>query len=182
MDFQLTAGEQVLWRGAPSQGIRLRAPDLILIPFILIWFGAISFAMGASGGASAAVPFDWLFWSFFLFIGLYLLVGRFVADMIVRSRTEYALTNRRAIIESGVFRRTTRSVNLAAAPEIRFREGRGGRGTIEFGGTSPFPFAYRGWPGWSQFMSPAFEGIEDARSVYQQVLDAQRQAQEGRTG
>lgn len=182
MDFQLMSGERVIWRGSPAQGIRFQAQDLFIVPFAIIWLtiAGSAFWLPNSDGTQTNDPAEYIILPFFLLIGLYILVGRFLGDMLSRSRTEYALTNRRAIVESGIFRRNTRSINLAATPEIRFRQGRGGRGTIEFGGGSPFAFVPRNWPGSAQFMPPAFDGIEDADNVYRLVLDAQREAQSER--
>jgi hypothetical protein len=181
MDFQLTSGERVIWRGAPGQGLRLHAQDWFAIPFAVVWLGIIlSVFIASPQDASGTDPAPYFILPFFLLIGVYILVGRFVIDMAARSRTEYALTNHRAIIESGVFRKSIRSVNLAAAPEIRLREGRGGRGTIEFSSGSPFAMVPRGWPGMSQYLPPAFDRIEDAASVYRMIIDAQRGAQSAR--
>jgi hypothetical protein len=179
MNFQLTSGERVLWQGAPGQGIRFQAQDWFAIPFAAVWLAVIFTAVSATP-ASARDPGFYLIPPLFLLIGLYMLVGRFILDMLSRAKTEYALTNRRAIIETGLFRRSTRSINLAAAPEIRLSEGRSGRGTIEFGSGSPFGFMPRGWPGMSRHLSPAFENIENASSIYSTVLDAQRDAQSAR--
>jgi hypothetical protein len=180
MDLQLTSGERVIWQGSPGRGLRFQAQDWFAVPFAALWLGLIlSFFVRAPKQTTPdGAPFDFIL-PFFILIGVYMLVGRFVIDMIVRSRTEYALTNRRAIIESGIFSKSTRSVNLAAAPEIRLRERGGGRGTIEFGGGSPFAMMPRSWPGTSQYMPPAFEMIDGAASVYRLILDAQRQSQAG---
>lgn len=95
---------------------------------------------------------------------------------IVRKNTRYILTNRRAIIESGAFRQTTQSVTLTATSEIVFREGRNGRGSLEFGSGmgGPFGMLPRNWPGAGRYMPPAFDGIEDARRVYTLALEGQR--------
>ncbi|HKP33561.1 MAG TPA: PH domain-containing protein, partial [Sphingomicrobium sp.] len=135
---------------------------------------------GARNDSTPDDPGVYFVLPFFLIIGIYMLVGRYIVDMLVRGHTEYALTNQRAIIESGLFRRSTRSVNLAAAPEMSFNEGRNGRGTIEFGPTSPFSAVGRNWAGGSRVVSPAFENIDNADSVYAQVLSAQREAQSAR--
>lgn len=179
MDLQLTSGERVLWEGAPGQGIRFQAQDWFAIPFAAVWLTITSMAFFATAH-SARDPGFYFIAPLFVFIGVYMLVGRFIVDMFSRAKTEYALTNRRAIIETGLFRRSTRSINLAAAPEIRLAEGRSGRGTIEFGTGSPFGSMPRGWPGMSRYQSPAFENIDNASSIYSTVLDAQRDAQNAR--
>lgn len=178
MDFQLTDGERVLWQGAPGQGIRFQAQDLFAIPFAAVWLGIIlsAFLAGSNSPTVADPGFNFIL-PFFLLIGLYMLAGRFLLDMFSRARTQYALTNRRAIIETGLFRRSTRSISLVAAQEIRLSEGRGGRGTIEFGGGSPFGFMPRGWPGMGRYVAPAFENVDNASSIYSTILAAQRDAQ-----
>jgi hypothetical protein len=178
MDLQLTSGERVIWQGSPGKGLRFQAQDWFAVPFAAVWLGIIFsvFVTAPQKSGTDNGGFEFVL-PFFILIGVYMLAGRFVIDMIARSRTEYALTNRRAIIESGFFGRSTRSVNLAAAPEIRLRQGGSGRGTIEFGSGSPFAMMPRSWPGTRQYLPPAFEMIEDAGSVYRLILDAQRQAQ-----
>jgi PH (Pleckstrin Homology) domain-containing protein len=182
MEFQLASGERLLWRGAPAPGVRFHAYDLFLIPFGIFWLFMVLAIFGvlAFGEQTETDPVAYVMLPFFLLIGVYFVFGRFLTDMIMRGRTEYALTSRRAVIESGYWRKTTRSVNLAAVAEIRFNERRGGRGTIEFGSGSPFPFVPRGWPGAGQFMSPAFDGIDDARHVFELALTAQRDALQSR--
>lgn len=105
-------------------------------------------------------------------------VGRFFVDIVVRRNTSYILTNRRAIVESGLFRKGMRSINLAATSEINFRPGRNGRGTIEFGSSAgPFGMLPRSWPGAGRFLAPAFDGVEDGQHVYDLILKAQRDSQ-----
>ena len=116
---------------------------------------------------------------FFLLIGLYLGFGRFVVDAFARGRTTYTLTSRRALIDSGLFTKAERSINLAVLPEIGLRERRSGRGTVTFGanGGGPFAMMPRNWPGARQFLPPAFDGIDDVRRVYDLALKAQRDSQ-----
>ncbi len=94
---------------------------------------------------------------------------------VIRAKTEYALTDRRAIIVSQLFNRKVRSVNLDATPEIGVSERSDGSGTITFGPVTPF-YAGRGqnpfFPG--QSAVPAFEMIESARSVYDIIEKAKR--------
>ena len=181
MDFQLLSGERIIWRGEPSQGIRFHAQDWFVIPFSLLWLGLVlTIFTSTPADAAGSDPAFGFILPFFIIIGLWMLCGRFLVDMLLRNGTEYALTNRRAIIEGGLVRRSTRSINLAAAPEIRLQESGNGRGTIEFGNSPGFPFMmYRGWPGASRFQAPAFELIDDAKSVYAMILDAQQHAQSG---
>ncbi len=101
-------------------------------------------------------------------------------DPAARRRTHYYLTNQRALIESGLFRPSRRSVSLAAVPEIRVRMGRKGRGSVQFGSPSVFGMMPPSWPGASQFLPPAFDDIDDAERVYGLAVSAQRDMQTGR--
>lgn len=174
-------GERILWRGEPAGGIRFVAADLFAIPFAALWLALVSGAF-VSDPAPAANndPAGDFILPVFIAIGVYILVGRFFVDMLIRSRSEYVLTDRRAVIESGLLFRSKRSANLAATPEIRLRGGTRGRGSVEFGSGSPFAMMPRSWPGMSRYLPPAFEMIDDAESVYTLALDAQHRAQSAR--
>jgi hypothetical protein len=180
IERELNSGERLLWKGRPRGGIRFRAADFFLIPFTLLWAGFAFFAGFAafrqalqkgSAGWPALIPI-----TPFILIGLYILIGRFIVDAMARARTEYALTNRRAIIVSGFFSRSVKSIDLLSTPEILLNERGDKSGSITFGAT---PFG--GWVQrnpWSFNSSsgvPAFEMIEDVRSVYR-IIDQIRAA------
>ena len=178
MNSQLAPGETILWRGGPAPGLRFSTGDIFAIPFTLFWLGTVA-AIGIGIGTAdngRADPIGWLIFPVFLAVGLYMLIGRFVVDIITRKRISYTLTNKRAIIEGGLLSTRTRSITLGATPEIGFSEGRGGRGTVEFGtiAAGPFGMLPRNWPGAARYFPPAFEGIEDARRVYALALQGQR--------
>jgi hypothetical protein len=62
-------------------------------------------------------------------------------------------------------------------PEILLHRERGGRGTIQFGASSPMhSFLPPSWPGGGRFLAPVFEGVQDAERVYQLALSGQQQA------
>ena len=176
---ELNSGERLLWQGHPRGGIRLRAMDAYLIPFSLVWsgfvffasFGALTTAKRNSGDWFALFPL-----ALFVVVGLYLLVGRFLADAMMRARTEYGLTSRRAIIVSGMFSRNVKSIELRSTSEISLSEKSDGSGTITFGAT---PFGWwmqrNPWSFGSSSAMPAFEMIEDVRSVYN-MIDQMRAA------
>jgi len=183
IERELNSGERLLWQGRPRGGIRLRGTDGYLIPFSLVWAGFVFFAAFAGvrqglnsgpGGWSALIPL-----SPFIVIGLYILMGRFFVDAMLRARTEYGLTNRRAIIISGYFSTNVKSVDLRATPEILLRERRDGSGTITFGA---IPFGgwmqYNPWGFGSSSATPSFDMIEDVRSVYK-IIDQIRATKSG---
>jgi hypothetical protein len=155
--------------------------DTFLIPFSLLWAGFIFFAAFAGvreglnkgpAGWSALIPL-----SPFIVIGLYILVGRFFLDAMMRARTEYGVTNRRAIIVSGLFSRSIKSIDLRSTSEIALNERGDKSGTITFG---PTPFGWwmqrNPWGFGSSSATPSFDMIEDVRSVYR-IIEQVRNAQ-----
>jgi hypothetical protein len=123
---ELTSGERLLWEGRRRGGVKLRGSDFFLIPFSLLWGGfAIVWESMALFVVPKNNPAGWVFPLFgipFVLAGLYIIFGRFIVDAKMRARTEYALTNRRAIIISGLFARKVRSINLQSTPEITLSE------------------------------------------------------------
>jgi hypothetical protein len=171
---QLSAGERLLWSGRPKQGILFRGSDGFMIPFSIVWGGfAIFWTFGAQK-ANAPLPF-WGFGLIFVCVGLYMIVGRFFVDMFQRGKTYYGLSDHRAIIISGIFGRTVKSLNLRSISDATLSEKGNGEGTITFGPTNYMTTWAQGmpWPGMSQNQVPTFERIENAKSVYEMIRKAQ---------
>jgi hypothetical protein len=132
----------------------------------------------------------------FVLIGLYLIFGRFLVDASQRDNTYYGVTDRRAIIVTGLFdrslsfgvatliasvaglsRRKVKSLDLRTLTDISMTERSDGSGTIWFGPQSSSSFNFgAGWPGGSRLDSPRFDLVEHAKAVYEQVRDAQRKS------
>lgn len=165
---ELGPNEQVLWSGRPKQGMLLRPADAIQIPFSLLWCG---FAIFWESSVSATGNVFFMLWGVpFVAIGLYMVVGRFLAEARLRSRTFYAVTTQRVLIVSGLFSRTVKSLEMKGLTNVTLSEGRAGRGSIVFGAEGAFASLFSGasnWPGARQQAAPRLELIEDARSVYQ---------------
>ena len=175
---ELGAGERLLWSGQPRRGLRLRATDLFLVPFSLLWGGfAILWEVAAVRGGA---PFFFGLWGIpFVAAGLYLMIGRFFVDAWQRARTYYGVTTERVLIVSGLFQPQVKSLSLRSLPELTLAE-RGDRsGTITFGGVPPMYgwFANSSWPGTASQLPPRFELIENARQVYGRIQTAQRALQ-----
>lgn len=172
---QMGQSETLLWAGRPRQGIMLKGSDVVMLPFSLLWGGFAIFWV-YSAHSQGAPLFFLLFGGVFVLIGLYMIVGRFVYDSWVRSGTYYGLSNQRVLILKTVPTTRTRSLNLKGLAEISLMETADGRGTVSFGSTNPF-HAMMGmqWPGMGE-PTPAFEGIENARDVHDQITSAQRDA------
>lgn len=174
---ELTRDERLLWSGRPSQGLVLRGSNVMAIPFSLLWAG-FAFFWEYQVVSSGNAPVFFALWGVpFMLMGLYVTVGRFFVDSYQRGRTFYGLTTERVVIVSGIFSRKIESLSLRNLPEIRLSERSNGNGSIEFG-ASRMPQFMRGssWPGVNRQQAPTFDLIENARQVYNQVRDAQRQA------
>jgi hypothetical protein len=170
---ELTAAERVLWVGQPVQGIRFRGSDVMMIPFSLLWGGFVVF-WEFSVLRTGAPVFLALWGMPFVLIGVYVIAGRFFVDARARSQTVYALTDRRVLILTGLFSRTTRSLDLRTLPEISLNEFARGTGTITFG--SPAVRNLWGWPIGQAGAASAFEFVDGPRRVYEQIRAAQSAA------
>ena len=143
IERELRAGEKMLWKGKPKGGLMLRAGDIFLIPFSLVWGGGMLYGMlygmfSDTANARNSAPPTLLLLPFAA-IAVYLIIGRFFIDAMLRKKTEYELTNERAIIVSGFFQRKVNSVNLKTIPDYSVTEKKDGTGTIAFSeSTSPY--------------------------------------------
>jgi hypothetical protein len=114
---QLDSREKLLWAGRPAQGIVLSRQD-----WYLISFGVLLVAAGLQ----------------FIPMGIYILiVGRLFADLAYRSRLIYGVTDRRAIILSGMRRRSVQSIDFSSLITLKLEERRNRSGTIYFGEDHP---------------------------------------------
>jgi hypothetical protein len=169
--------ERPLWIGQPSHGLMLRATDAFVIPFSLLWGGFVFFweytVLSRGGSAFFAL------WGIpFVLIGLYIIFGRFFVDAVQRKNTAYAVTPERVVIVSGILAKRTKSLNIDTLSDVSLSERSDGSGTITFGPAPPWYWMHPdgAWPGSSQQLIPTFEQIPDARSVYETIRSAQRDA------
>ena len=174
----LASNERLLWSGRPAQGIVFRSSDLLMIPFSLLWGGFAVF-WEYSVVVTARAPFFFILWGIpFVGVGLYMIFGRFFLDARQRANTVYGVTNQRVIIVSGLLTTKTKSLNLRTLSDLSLDEKSNGGGSVSFGpstGAARWP-AGMAWPGMPA-PAPAFELIDNPRSVYELI----RKAQEART-
>src|SRR4051794_35043330 len=114
MAIDIAPGERILWQGQPVQGIRFAPQDAFAVPFAAFWLLIVLaiFLVTLTGQATNVDPLTYVILPIFLLVGLYMLVGRFLVDRMARRRTHYYLTDKRALIESGLVRASRRSVSL----------------------------------------------------------------------
>jgi hypothetical protein len=112
----------------------------------------------------------------FVFLGFYVIFGRFIVDARSRERTLYGVTSERIMIVSGLFSQQTNSLQLRTLTDLSLTERSDGSGTITFGPThfmdSLIPVC--SWPGRRRYAPPAFDLIERAKEVYEIICKAQR--------
>jgi len=174
---ELSPGERLLWSGRPRTGLRLVSADAFIIPISVLWCGFAVF--WAEGALKTAVPVFASFGLVFVAAGLYFVFGRFITDAVRRRNTVYGLTDRRAIIVSGVFTRQIRSIDCHVFENVTMSERADHSGTISFGrpeGPNAWAFGMLGpaWPGTARYLPPAFEMIENVRSVWEKIPRAAR--------
>ena len=168
---KLSINERVLWRGAPRQGLMLRAADVLVIPFSLLWGGFAVF--WEYSVISSGAPLMFRLWGIpFILIGLHMIVGRFFLEAWQRAKTEYVVTNERIIIRSGIFSRQLKSLDLRTLGEFSLVENGKGEGTISFG-VSLAGSMFSGlasWPGIDP--APRFDSVAEAGKVYDIIRNA----------
>lgn len=118
----LDPGEMLLWEGDPATGIKFRKSDLFMIPFSLAW-GGFAIFWEVSVIAMGAPVFMAIFGLPFVAIGLYMIFGRFLWDAYKRSRTRYALTDKRAIIATRYQGRQMKSHPIDPAAQVELNAG-----------------------------------------------------------
>jgi hypothetical protein len=149
-----------------------KASDWLMIPFSLMW-GGFAIFWESSVISKNAPPFFILWGIPFVLMALYITIGRFFYDAKLRSNTLYGLTEKRAIIISGVFSKKIQSVNLKSSPEIQVSKNADGSGTIVFGRSGGLDgFQYFGGRGQAQ-SAPTFEAIKDVSTVAKYIQQYQ---------
>ncbi len=174
----LLPGESVEWWGQPQQGLLLTRHDGMLIPFSLLWGGFSIFWEVKALQSEQPLPFG-LFGIPFVFIGLYLIAGRFAVDAWLRARMFYALTDRRVLIVRRAPWPNFQALSLGRLPETTLNEGSHGRGTIRFGTPALVPDGEGGRQyasSWTAALDPTpqFLAIDDARNVFAAIQQRAR--------
>lgn len=170
----LSQGETLLWSGKPKSGIVLRSSDAFLIPVSLLWAGFAVVWETTVIGAGAPV-FFYLWGIPFLAMGFYFTIGRFFVDAKKRANTFYGMTNDRIIIKSGIFVKEIKSLNIRTLSDVTLIQKSDNSGTITLGPTDARYAMMQGmdWPGVKQL--PRFELIENVKSVYDKIIEIQRE-------
>lgn len=121
----LQPGETVLWEGRPDPKVVFSKQDAYLIPFSVLWCGFVVF--WELGVFSSGWGFGTVWGIPFLLVGLYLTIGRFFYKRFDRRRTQYFITEHRAVVVQSNGQRV-KDAPVASAPMevVRSRDGRHG--------------------------------------------------------
>jgi hypothetical protein len=138
--------------------------------FAIFWeSAALSMAFRSHNVPPHAPPpfFFPVFGAAFVLVGLFMIFGRFVVDIYIRSVTTYAVTDRRILIVRTGAANKFIALTFDQIPNISLSTDRGGRGTIGLG-EPQLPLGWRGFSGWIPSLAPAPKllQIENAREVF----------------
>jgi len=167
----LDRGEKLLWAGRPVQGIVFSAIDWYLIPFSVLWLGLVLGMFGSRSQAQSNAM-DGLTGLFFIAVGVYMLIGRYVFDWFNRSAMFYGVTDRRAIVLSGMYRRSVHSIDFVSLSGLKLDERADGSGTISFG-DQPIGYSQQ-WAAWGGRSANQFFRVSDVKRVYEIIREAMR--------
>lgn len=167
----LDSGERLLWTGRPRPGLRLSSATMRSLLGSAIWAAlAIFFAINIwRDGIS---PSSLLTSMAFVAFAVYNTVGRVGLGWWLRSRTRYAVTDRRVLIIEGGAQPAIQSVDLTPTTPIGADLRDDGSGTLTFVGSQLAPVG-RGGRRTRRRPPPAFDDIPDAQQAYaviQQVM------------
>ncbi len=175
---ELESDEKLLWVGRPAQGIKFRLSDIFLTPFSFIWGGFAFFwettvLLGyfETRNEPDGMPIMFPLWGIpFCIIGLYLVFGRYIHDRIRRERTYYAITNKRVIIVSTMFKTSLNSYYLDKLDTMKLDLNADGSGTLHLEKEDhPFTQTAMLFPGRHQL-----EEIEDVKEVNKLIQRARQ--------
>jgi hypothetical protein len=193
---ELNPDEQLLWSGQPQAGIILRRSDWLFIPISVLLCGLacglegwiLSFiwqiiALRDNSSLAGVITLVLVVLALlilpFVFLGLFLVIGRFFFDRLRRRKTFYALTNGRILIISTILKKRVRSIALDQKPNVRLAQHPNGKGSIYLNMDAFLWWVLVGPPWWIPFWvdveayQPAFlERIDSAAQVFEQIKQA----------
>jgi Bacterial PH domain len=170
--FRHSVQSRVAFMNIPSETLQQEiAPGervgfgVVFFSFSVFWMlGAWSQTSNSNSIQSVVFP---LFGIPFVLIGFHLFIGHFFWSALRRKFTEYAVTNQRVIMCSGIFSKTTQSIEYRKIPTLTVTEKSDGSGSIQFGETK----AINAGEGVS-YVATKMEAVPDVRSVYNIIRKA----------
>jgi hypothetical protein len=186
---ELLKGETILWKGRPNPNVLFTSSDIFLVPFSLLWGGfaifweasvlGIGVLSRKSAPSAIIIPFA-LFGIPFVVAGIYFIFGRFIYKKKKKLKTIYAVTNKRILAITNMFRKNIQVEYIDRIPTINISERSDRNGTIKFGNSNFMTGMYdnTGMDFFSGFYGKntlAFYDIDNAKEVYKKVNDLRNQ-------
>jgi hypothetical protein len=171
----LSSDERLIWCGRPKQGILFRAYDATFIPASLLL--SLIVVSSAISAIKEPEPFGPFYFPIILFplalLAFYLLIARFIFDILNRRRTYYGLTEGTAVIVSGRHGQKISLVTIWPYTKVELSEYSDGFGTIRFEPAEGRVWIWQDAIGWPDRKPLKFERIENAKTVYDMIRRAQ---------
>jgi membrane protein YdbS with pleckstrin-like domain len=188
LDKLLDAKEKVIWSGKPVKKAFV-LPGLFSIPFGLVFLGfAIFWMWGAS--SSGAPNFFTLFGLPFVLIAFGIIFAPSILQFLRYKNTEYMITDKRIIVQTGTIGLDTRFVDLEKIQEVYVQVGvidkLLGTGTVYamtagFSGFVPrgsYGYGYGGF----HVNRPSFAALKEPYEVQKLLQKAIEKSKEDKTG
>lgn len=173
----LEGNESLMWADRPKQGLLVHGADGIAALSGLMWV-VLSVAWAWNAYKAGAAPQQLALAIPFAVYGLYLLTGRFLAEVLRRRHILYGLTDRRALILSGWRTQRVTSFDLGQIERISLTHHRDGTGTILFGTEEEVQIRLpgRGTKAEMRIVGARFESIDRPRYVHDMFREARDMA------
>lgn len=167
----LLSGENLVWVARPENGVKLKPIDILLIPFSLVWGGGVLMgfsAMWLDPGHEGPSLFQFYLIPFLL-IALYITIGRFIHEYLIRKHTVYGITDQgRILIKTGLFSSSLSNYGIKHLPRVEFSQKKDRSGSIKFNENSSI-FSYK-HNYWITNFKGKFLQIQNVKEVYQMIM------------
>ncbi len=174
-DLKLLHDEKVVWTGQPE--LKVFGPmDRIRIPFYVLWLSVGIFAAfnafqigGTSQALQGGASFFMVWALIILSIGTWSIFGTLINEYQSKKRTQFVLTNKRAIATCNWLKRSEKSCELVALEDITKITGKDGRGSIIFDDLPQYQLRQLQWAPMQAIKlskTPVFFDIADVDKVF----------------
>ncbi|WP_421725567.1 hypothetical protein [Bauldia sp.] len=172
----LNEDEHILWEGRPARGLRLDSIRIRQLAFGALFLGVFAYLVlgpGRTRDDTLGAALSPTLGAALLLFGVVWTVAPVIWDVISRSRTYYAVTDKRALIGRGRRRRRVKSYVVGPGTEIDYRPG--ALADIYFAERRESVFAVSNLQALG-FVKVGFRAIPDGDKVYHLLTGLQRRA------
>jgi hypothetical protein len=168
LEVYLEPGDRLVWYGIPKQGILFSKSDIFLVPFSLLWGGfAILWELLA---ISSDAPLIFMLWGIpFVLLGIYMIIGRFIVNALIRKKTLYGFTKKRIVVKTGLRGNSIRLGDMNNLAGIKMKLTKDGSGSIIFSFHSKLTEVLSDKNGVKRTII-IFKDIHDVKFVYEKLM------------